>query len=192
MSVKIVTPMQPIHALDGLGFNTFTTFANISPSGQLVIPQATFEVGLDIEVIAHGEYSTTGTPTLTLGVWINGGESNTATTPTAPTSILAQTPTFTTGSGVASVPWALMYFGRVRAIQPDNAATINGQGFGKFTTGLTVAMTDLPMPTTLAARTVTFDCSAARAIGVGAAWGTSSASNVVKTNYLSVRLITGY
>jgi hypothetical protein len=39
----------------------------------------------------------------------------------------------------------------------------------------------IPMPTTQALRTVTVDTTANRAIGVGAAWGTSSASNSITT-----------
>src|SRR6185503_6668481 len=61
MSMKIVTPLSPIHVVDGAPFASFTTFQDISPSPQLIIPQQWMEVGLDIDIEAWGEFTNTGT-----------------------------------------------------------------------------------------------------------------------------------
>jgi hypothetical protein len=65
------------------------------------------------------------------------------------------------------------------------AGTVVGGGELKLGTSLT-AWTSTPIPITQALRTVTWDTTIARAIGVSATWGTSSASNTVKTNGLQV------
>lgn len=181
MSVKIVTPASPIHAVDGAAFNTFTTFQDISPAPAIMIPVQTLEVGLELDLEAWGEYSNTGTPTLGVGFWFN----------TAAT-VLAQSASITTGSGVTSVPWRCRWRGRLRAVGSGaSGGSWNGQGEYAIATSLT-AWTPGPMPQTAAARTVTCDVTAARAVGVGAVWGTSSASNTIKVNNFHVWIGTGY
>ena len=39
MRLPITGPLTPLHVADGTAFNTFTTFQDISPVPQLVIPQ---------------------------------------------------------------------------------------------------------------------------------------------------------
>lgn len=177
MRLPIVGPLTPLHIADGAAFNTFTTFQDISPSPQLVIPQQMMDAGCELEIKADGEFSTTGTPTLSVGCWFNGSAG------VAPTSILAQSPAVTTGSGAAAWPWIFYWAGRIRAL--GASATIKGTGYLKLGTSLT-AFTDYPAPTTQAARSVTVDTTANRAVGVGAAWGTSSASNTITTYNLRV------
>lgn len=179
MSVKLVTPLTPIHIADGAAFNTFTTFQDVSPTPGLLIPQQSMEAPLRIIVEAWGEFSTTGTPTLSIGVWMN-----TAST------VLAQSATITTGSGAASWPWHIEYQGTLRSSTPSTSGSVNGQGMLTLGTSLTAVSLN-PIPTTLAARTVTVDVSAARAIGIGAAWGTSNASNSIKVNNFTVLLVNG-
>ena len=104
MSVKILTPGQPIHVADGAAFNTFTTFQDVSPAPGILIPQQDMEVGLELELEMVGEVSATGTPTLSLGFWFN----------TAAT-VLAQSTAITTASGAASFPWHLKWRGRLRS-----------------------------------------------------------------------------
>lgn len=183
MSVKILTPASPIHIVDGAAFTTFTTFQDISPTPSILIPQQTLEAGLEIELEAWGEVSNTGTPTFALGFWFN----------TAAT-VLAQNALTTMVTTAASWPWRIRYRGRLRVTTPSNAASWNGQGEVAVGGSLTAWQSGFPcpIPTTLALRTVTADTSAARAIGVGAAWGTSNAANSVKVNGFSAILITGY
>lgn len=183
MSVKIVTPATPIHVADGAAFASFTTFQDISPTPSLLIPQQTLESGLEIYLEAYGQFSNTGTPTFALGFWFN-----TAST------VLAQNALTTSVTGATAWPWQIRYRGRIRANTPSTAATIHGQGEVKVGGSLTAWQSGFPapIPTTAAARTVTVDTTAARAIGVGAAWGASSASNTVTVTHFSCLLITGY
>lgn len=180
MSLKLVTPGTPLHVVDGAAFASFTTFQDISPSPQILIPQQSLEVGLEVYLEAWGEFSNTATPTLSLGFWFN----------TAAT-VLSQSTAITTTTSAVSWPWHIKWRGRLRAVASGaSGGSWNGQGFVDLGTSLT-AMTTQFMPTTLALRTVACDVTAARAIGVGAAWGASSASNTIKVNLLSVLYVSG-
>lgn len=182
MSIKIVTPGTPLHIVDGAAFNTFTTFQDISPTPAVLIPQQSQEAGLELYLYAAGEFSNTGTPTLALGFWFN----------TAAT-VLAQNALTTTTTGATSWPWQAWWRGRLRVATPSTSGSWNGQGEVKVGGSLTAWQSGFPapIPTTAAARTVTADVSAARAVGVGAAWGASSASNTIKVNMFSVLLVSG-
>lgn len=177
----LVTPQPPIHPVDGVAFATFTTFQDISPAGQIVIPQQLLEAGVEMWLEADGEFSNTGTPTLSLGFWINGAAG------AAPTTILAQSSVITTASGVTGVPWILRWRGRIRATGPTGS--INGQGELLLGSSVSVFNTPVPIPVTKALRTTAPDLSVSRAVGVGAAWGTSSGSNTITTNRLSCLLV---
>lgn len=110
MRLPIAGPLTPLHVADGASFNTFTTFQDVSPVPQLVLPQQMMDVGTELYLYASGEFSTTGTPTLSVGFWFNGAAG------AAPTSILAQSNTITTGSNAAAWPWEAWWRGRLRAI----------------------------------------------------------------------------
>jgi hypothetical protein len=129
---------------------------------------------------ANGEFSTTGTPTLSIGFWFNGAAG------AAPTSILAQSNLTATGSGAAAWPWEAWWRGRLRAI--GSSGSFKGLGSLMMGTSLT-AQSTLPMPITQGARTVTVDTTANRAVGVGAQWGTSSASNSITVYNLSALVV---
>ena len=176
MRLPIAGPLTPLHIADGAAFNTFTTFQDVSPVPQLVLPQQMMDAGLELFLYANGEFSTTGTPTLSIGFWFNGAAG------AAPTSILAQTTTTTTGSGAAAWPWEAWWRGRLRSI--GSSGSFKGVGGINLGTSL-IAAGLIPMPTTQALRTVTVDTTANRAVGVGAAWGTSSASNSITCYTLS-------
>jgi hypothetical protein len=180
MRLPIAGPLTPLHVADGASFNTFTTFQDVSPVPQLVIPQQMMDVGMELFLYANGEFSTTGTPTLSVGFWFNGAAG------AAPTSILAQSAAITTGSAAASWPWEAWWRGRLRAI--GSSGSFKGEGQLILGTSLTAVSLN-PMPTTAAARTVTVDTTANRAVGVGAAWGTSSASNNIICYHLSALAI---
>lgn len=184
MSVKILTPLQPIHVVDGAAVANFTTFADISPAPSLLIPQQDMEVGCELEMEFSGQVSATGTPTFALGFWFN----------TAAT-ILAQNALTTLVTTAAAWPIQGWWRGRLRAAAAGaSGGSWNGQGEIKVGGSLTAWATGFPcpIPTTLALRTVACDVTAARAVGVGAAWGTASASNTVTINMLSATLRTGY
>jgi hypothetical protein len=175
--LPITGPLTPLHIADGAAFNTFTTFQDVSPVPQLVLPQQMMDAGLELYLYANGEFSTTGTPTLSIGFWFNGAAG------AAPTTILAQSAAITTGSGAAAWPWEAWWRGRLRAI--GSSGSFKGTGELILGTSLTAQSLN-PMPTTQALRTVTVDTTANRAVGVGAAWGTSNAANSITVYNLSV------
>jgi hypothetical protein len=170
MRLPIVGPLTPLHVVDGAAFTTFTTFQDVSPVPQLVLPQQMMDVGMELMLYANGEFSTTGTPTLSIGFWFNGAAG------AAPTSILAQSSAITTGSAAAAWPWECWWRGRLRVI--GSSGSFKGTGSLILGTSLT-AESVVPIPVTQALRTVSVDTTANRAIGAGAAWGTSSASNSI-------------
>ena len=180
MRLPIAGPLTPLHIADGAAFNTFTTFQDVSPVPQLVLPQQMMDAGLELFLYANGEFSTSGTPTLSIGFWFNGAAG------AAPTSILAQSPATATGSGAAAWQWECWWRGRLRSI--GSSAVFKGVGDLIMGTSLT-AVSTLPLSSTQAARSVTVDTTANRAIGVGAAWGTSSGSNSITCYNLSALAI---
>lgn len=180
-SFYLLTPIAPVHTVDGAAFTTFTTFQDISPAGQMVVYPPDLVVSKEIWLDADGEFSNTGTPTLSIGFWINGAAG------AAPTTILAQSSAITTASAVTGVPWQAWWRGRIRATGPTGS--IVGQGGLRLGSSLTVFNTDVPIPVSKALRTVAPDLSVARAVGVGAAWGTSNAANSITVNRLSGVLV---
>jgi len=169
-------PLPPLHILDGAAYNTSVTLTDVSRAPQKQFAAMQLEEGTELELSAHGLFSNTGTPTLLLGFYY-GGVAGVA---------LAATSAITTTTGAASWPWRLYYRGRVRAT--GTSGSINGDGYIMLGTSL-LAFTVRPIPETLAARTVTIDTTIVKTLTVGAQWGTSSASNTLTCNDLSVVLI---
>ena len=110
---------------------------------------------MELYLYANGEFSTTGTPTLSLGFWFNGAAL------AAPTSILAQSSAITTGSGAAAWPWECWWRGRLRSI--GASGSFKGTGSLILGTSLT-AVSLVPIPITQALRTVSVDTTANRAV----------------------------
>lgn len=167
-------PLPPHHVASGAAYNTSVTLTDVSRAPQKQMAAYTLEEGVEIEVIAWGQFSTTGTPTLLLGVYY-GGVAGVA---------LAATAATTTGTTAAAWPWVLRYNGRVRAT--GTSGQIVGQGNLHLGTSLT-AFADVALPATAAARTVTVDTTIVKTVTIGAQWGTSSASNTLTCDDLSVR-----
>lgn len=172
-----LAPVPPMAVADGAAYNTSVTLTDVSATPQKQLPAMFLEAGTEIELNAYGNFSTTGTPTLLLGFYY-GGVAGVA---------LAASSAVTTGSAAASWPWLLYYRGRVRAV--GTSGQIVGQGVLQLGTSLT-AFTTRPIPETLAARTVTIDTTIVKTITVGAQWGTSSASNTLTCNDMSVVVVT--
>jgi hypothetical protein len=136
-------------------------------------------LGSKIKIEAEGEFSTTVTPTLVLGFYI-GTVAGVITLP------LAESSAITTTSGAAAFPWRLEYRGIITAL--GTAGSIVGCGNLELGTSLT-AISSVPIPITQALRTVAWDTTIARAIGVCATWNTNSVSNNVRTYNHSVLLL---
>lgn len=164
-----------MHVTDGASYNTSVTLTDVSRAPQKQFAAAQLEEGAELELHAHGFFSNTGTPTLLLGFYY-GGVAGVA---------LAASSAVTTTTTLTGVPWMLWYRGRVRAT--GTSGSIHGMGTLTLGTALT-AVTVRPIPETLAARTVTIDTTIVKTISVGAQWGTSSASNTLTCQDLSIRI----
>lgn len=171
--------LDPFPTAASSTFASFTTKQDISPQPLPVMGANQPRLGSKLWLKANGEFSTTGTPNLTLGFYI-GTVAGVITTDIALSSVIA------TGSGAAAWPWDLEWSGTFTAL--GTSGTIVGSGALQLGTSLT-AITTVPIPITQALRTVTWDTTIARAIGVSGTWGTSSASNTIKTNSFVAALL---
>lgn len=172
-----VSPIPPLHTADGAAYNTSVALTDVSPTPQIQLPAMFLEQGSEIELNAAGQFSNTGTPTLLLGFYYGGVAG----------VVLAATSAITTTTGATAWPWLMYYRGVVRSV--GSTGSINGQGWLMLGTALT-AFTLRPVPEVAASRTVTIDTTTAKIITVGAQWGTSSASNTLTVNDISVKLVT--
>ena len=172
-----VGPLPPFHTADGTALASSTTLTDVSPAPAITLPAGLLEQGSELELNAFGQFSTTGTPTLLLGFYF-GGVAGVA---------LAASGANTTGSAAAAWPWVMHYRGIVRTV--GSTGQIFGMGHLMLGTSLTV-MSTLAIPITAAARAVTIDTTSAKAVTVGAQWGTSSASNTLTCNDISAKLVT--
>src|SRR5690242_14752783 len=171
-----VAPIPPFHVADGTALANSTTLTDISPTPPVVIPANMLEIGSEIELRGHGQFSTTATPTLLVGFYY-GAVAGAA---------LAASAATTTGTATAW-PWMLEYRGVVRAV--GTSGSIQGEGRFYLGTSLTVFSVNA-MPATAAARTVTIDTTTAKSITIGAQWSAASASNTITCNDISVKLVT--
>jgi hypothetical protein len=156
----------------GAALASSAALTDVSPTPQLTFPANFLQPGMVIRVKAAGFFSNTSTPTLLLGVYY-GGVAGTA---------LAATSAITTTTGATSWQFTLEYVGRIRTI--GSSGTIMGFGAVDLATSLT-AVTHRPIPETALA-TVTIDTTAAKAITLGAQWGTNSASNTLTCVHFDV------
>jgi hypothetical protein len=179
MDLYLTEPVGPFHQAVGTAFGTFTTRQDVSPTDLPCIPGQKLRKGSKIWVSSYGEFSTTGTPNLTLGLYIG-------TVAGAITIVLAESSVIVTGSGAAAWPWHMEWVGIVVGV--GTTGSIVGEGYLDIGTSLT-ASTRTPIPVTAALRTVAIDTTIARAVGVCATWGTSSGSNTVKTNVHHVGIL---
>lgn len=171
-----VSPIPPLHNAAGSALNTSTTLTDISPTPNITLPANILEIGSTIRLRACGFFSNTSTPTLLLGFYYGGVAG----------SALAASSAITTTTGATAWPWILEYQGRVRAV--GSSGSIVGQGILSLGTALT-SFTYRPVPEVAASRTVTIDTTAAKALTVGAQWGTNSASNTITCDEISVELL---
>lgn len=167
------TPVKPFHTAVGATFGSFTTKQDVSPLPLPTVNGQELRLGSKLWVQAFGEFSTTGTPTLSLGFYIG-------TVAASITTDIAVSSTITTASGAAAFPWAMEWFGICTGTL-GTTATFVGGGELKLGTSLT-AWTSTPIPISQALRTFTWDTTIARAVGVSAAYSANSASNTVKVN----------
>lgn len=163
---------SPQPTVAGTALASSTTLTDVSVAPQFTLPANFLTAGSALKFTAHGQLSTTGAPTILLGIYY-GGVAGTA---------LAATVATTTGSGVTTVPWRLELTTVVRTSGATGTAMSNG--FWYLGTSVT-AGTFAPIPQ-VAPTTVTIDTTAAKTLTVGAQWGTSSASNTLTLHGFTV------
>lgn len=180
MDYYLVTPVSPFPTAIGTAINTFTTRRDVSPQPLPVIQGGTLRLGSKIKVEAEGEFSTTGTPTLSIGVYLG--------TVAGVISHQWEYTAAATGSGAAAWPWRLEWRGLVTGTL-GTTTTIVGMGEVELGTSLTACST-IQIPSTAALRTVaTVDTTIARAIGICATYSVSSGSNGITTYNLSAMIL---
>lgn len=167
-------PLVPQYVGSGAAYASSTSLTDVSPTPNLTIPANFLQPGMLLRLTAFGTFSNTGTPTLLLGFY-HGAVAGTA---------LAATSAITTTTGATNWVWRLEWQGRIRTI--GSSGTVMGQGSLDIATSLT-AVTHRPIPETALA-TVTIDTTAAKALTVGAQWGTNSASNTLTCVHFDVDL----
>lgn len=168
--------LPPFASADGTALASSTTLTDVSLAPQVTLPANFLEVGMKLQLDAYLTFSTTGTPTLLAGFYYGGVAG----------SALAASSAITTGSGAAAWSVVLRYRGQVRAV--GSSGSIVGQGELLLGTSLT-AFSTRPIPEVAASRTVTIDTTSAKALTVGAQWGTSSASNTITCNDFTVTVL---
>lgn len=180
MDIYLCEPVGPFPVAASSAFNTFTTKQNVSSAGTVpVIPAGKLRAGSKLQLHATGNFSTTGTPTLSMGFWIG-------TRALAMTIDLAISSAITTGSGAAAWPWIMRWDGFCTTAGTSGA--LLGQGWFQLGTALTTFAAEVPIPITAALRTVAIDTTIERAIGVSAAYSASSASNQVVVDDLRLMI----
>jgi len=160
---------NPVATADGTALASSTSLTAISPSASTnpayTIPANRLFPGAAIRVRGYGRVSTTGTPTLLLGVY-SGGAGGTA---------LGTTGAITTTSGVTNVPWFLEALIVCRTI--GSSGTLFTQGLVTGISG-TAGVSAVPIPASAPAA-VTVDTTTAKTLDLCAQWGTNSASNTI-------------
>lgn len=154
----------PAHTADGAAYHTSTTITDISPTPNLVLPANYLYPGSVLRVHAFGRYSTTGTPTLLLGVYY-GAVAGVA---------LAETGAITTPSGVTNITWILELDIFCRTAGTSGTVIAAGKVFG-----INAATNSVNYMPATAPATATINTTAASALTIGADWGTSSALNTI-------------
>jgi len=160
---SLLNSPQPTAA--GTALASSTTLTDVSVAPQFTLPANFLQAGSALRFTAFGTFSNTATPTLLLGVYY-GGVAGVA---------LAASGATTTTTGATNWPWRVELTTTIRST--GTSGTAMSQGFVDLATSLT-AVARIPIPATALA-TVTVDTTAAKALTLGAQWGTSSASNTL-------------
>ena len=185
MGIFLVTPLTPFATAAGAAFNTFTTRQDVSPKPLPVIQGGTLQIGSVIKIEAEGEFTTTATPTLSVGVHF-GPVSGTP----IPSNGFWEYTAATVPSAATAWPWRLEWRGKVLGAL-GTTCSILGMGEIELGTSLT-AVGAIQIPSTAALRTVAvYDSTIANGWGICAAWSASNASNSITVNNITAMLIYG-
>ena len=156
---------SPVPTADGTALASSASIGIISPNSStnppFTIPANSLFPGAALRVRASGRHSTTGTPTLTFGLYY-GGTGGVA---------LAATAAITCGSGVTNLTWSAMFEVVVRSIGTSGTVMAIGNVTG---VGSSIAFAPASAPAV-----ATIDTTAAKTLDLCATWSASSASNTI-------------
>ena len=188
--VQSIGPTQPGASV---GQNTFTTVRGLVVGGSgaawnthayPLTYGATLNAGSEIIVEAWGRFSTTGTPTVILGLYRGTANDPVTTSP----EILAVSTAKTMTTGATNWEWHCWYLGRVLSTgTTTTGGLIIGSGYWRFGTSLT-AWTEVRWPETAPA-TVAIDTTQPKGLAIGWTWSASSGSNDVSAHCMDIRYV---
>jgi hypothetical protein len=178
--VNLLSQAGGFPAATGAAFASFTALQDVSPLPLPVVYGYQLRIGSKLELEAEGEFSTTATPTISLA-FLYGATAGAAGTP----AVLAQSGVITAGTAVAW-PWHIKARGLVTAVGATGSITM--MGYLDLGTSL-IAQSSSAVPITAALRTVAIDTTVNKLLGIGAAYGASSASNTIKVNNFTALLL---
>jgi hypothetical protein len=139
--------------------------------------------GTNINVFAWGVFSTTGTPTVILGLYRGTINDPVTTSP----EILAVSTAKTMTTGASTWEWSAQYWGRVvKTGTVTTGGSIIGTGQWEFGTALTT-FTTVRWPETAPAE-VAIDTTISKGLAIGWTWSASSASNTVTCHDMQVSI----
>jgi hypothetical protein len=159
----------------GTALSNSTVLTDIGPAPQYVVPANYLYVGQRWQIRGYGIYSSTGTPTLLLGIYY-GGVAGTAIVATAANAV---------ASGAASDPWRIEVDISVRTV--GSSGTVWANGWAKVGSSLT-AYTEYALPSSQT-QPITINTTTANAWSIGAQWGTANSSNTITCEDLIVELL---
>lgn len=165
---------SPTATAAGTALANSVTLTDISVSPPFVLPANFLQPGSALRFKAFGVLSTTGTPTILVGIYYGA---------VAGALPLAASAAVTTSSGVTNVPWRIELDTFIRST--GTSGTAMSSGFFKHGSAVSTYNDEVPVPATALA-TVTIDTTAAKALTVGAQWGTQSASNTITLHGFSI------
>lgn len=168
----LVQPVGPFAAA-ARSTGSFTTKQDVTPASLPTILSGTLRPEASIVIEAWGAFSTTGTPTLRLGLW-QGTEAAVIA------GDIAISGPIVTPSGAVAWPWEMKWQGICTNI--GVAGSLLGQGKLMMGSSLTAFNAPVPIPVTELLRTSTINTTINRTLGVSAEWSAASASNVVTVN----------
>lgn len=181
-------PVPPLGTASGAAVTGGTSLADGSPQPPIIIPGDFLDLGTEIRIRAHGEYtSTSATPTFTFGFyWGTPGVA------IGSALALAVTPAMALSASGSSWPWMAEWDGECRLMSTGaggNTGQINGQGKFHLGSSLTAFAVPQAMPVTKALRTVSLDTSINKAIMAGVTLSSTTGTPSVTVDDLIVELL---
>lgn len=192
MAYAPIVEIGPSNPGSSVGQNTFTTVRGlvVGSLGQAWNTHAYplqfggFTAGSMIEIEAWGRFSTTGTPTVILGLYRGTANDPVTTSPEIWTVSTAKTMT----TGATNWEWHAWFMARIVSTgTTTTGGNVIGSGYWRFGTSLT-AWTEVRWPETAPAN-VAIDTTVNKAFAIGWTWSASSGSNDVSCHGFDVRYI---